>query len=408
MMQEDEAPGILYAVLDGSLLRDPLKKTLADPFFRNLRELVCRFAGDPDRAFAEELLALTGPRGIRCRFEIRADAEPDVPGEYAVLIRGAEDYRRALSMPGNPAFGLIYSDAAAEELAGICAELRNGTRPFFFRCSEDFFATDNPVLDRFLEQTGAGGIPFPGGTPCRMALDGCFIDADGEVYVCEVRQQTMGNILTKELSEILIESHERKYMREYSRKFKEPCRSCPDFGFCTGCRGRVYRFSGDMTASDPFCRRNRARRGEIVTLPFSDPGRYLPHKKPVLMIDRMLSIENNACTTECVVREDNPFYMAEGQLDPSATIELAAQSLALLDTFLNPGEFQKGLLVEVLRFECSARPLTAGARLIVHTGRKYDMDPWHICVFEVRLDSENGEFIARGELKVCQSDDLPF
>ena len=126
------------------------------------------------------------------------------------------------------------------------------------------------------------------------------------------------------------------------------------------------------------------------------------------MIDRMLSIENNACNTECVVREDNPFYGADGRLDPSAMIELAAQSLALLDTFLNPGEFQKGLLVEVLRFECSARPLTLGSCLHVHTGRKYDMDPWHICAFEVRLDSGNGEFIARGELKVCQSDDLPF
>lgn len=408
MTQENEAPRMLHAVLDGPALHEPLKNTLADPFFRDLKELVCEFAGEPDRDFAQELLSVTEPRGIRCRFEIRADVRADLPGEYAVLVRHAEDWRRVLSLPGAPEVGLVYSDAAAEELLRIRGELLDSGRPFFFRCSEDFFAADNPVLDRFLEQTEAGCVPFPGGTPCRMALDGCFIDADGEVYVCAVRQQSMGNILTKDLSEILIESHERKYMREYRKKFKEPCRACPDFGFCTGCRGRVFRFSGDMTASDPFCRRNRERRHEIVTLPFGDTGRYLPHKKPVLMIDRMLSIENNACNTECVVREDNPFYGADGRLDPSAMIELAAQSLALLDTFLNPGEFQKGLLVEVLRFECSARPLTLGSCLHVHTGRKYDMDPWHICAFEVRLDSGNGEFIARGELKVCQSDDLPF
>jgi 3-hydroxyacyl-[acyl-carrier-protein] dehydratase len=63
------------------------------------------------------------------------------------------------------------------------------------------------------------------------------------------------------------------------------------------------------------------------SLPLS-AERLVPHRPPVLLIDRLLRFENLSGVVESVIRDDNLFLKENGELEPCAMMELIAQSFA--------------------------------------------------------------------------------
>ena len=118
------------------------------------------------------------------------------------------------------------------------------------------------------------------------------------------------------------------------------------------------------------------------------------------MVSELLQIRDKTFEALSVIAQDNPFLRPDGQLDPAAFIEIGAQGMAFLDTFLHPGAHLQGMLVEVNKFEYSGIPVFAGSTLKIHGEKIYEMPPWNIGGFTIF--SADGELIAQGEVKVCQ------
>jgi predicted hotdog family 3-hydroxylacyl-ACP dehydratase len=79
----------------------------------------------------------------------------------------------------------------------------------------------------------------------------------------------------------------------------------------------------------------------------------LPHRPPLLMIDRLLACEGLEGTVESILKPGNPFLNGEGLLYRPAMVELVAQSFAAIKGFADRREGKpagKGFLVGVKRF----------------------------------------------------------
>ena len=271
--------------------------------------------------------------------------------------------------------------------------------PCSFGCSEAFVSASIEDLEKFCAPDEKG-IPFPGGTPCMRFVRSLFLDKEGNLFPCRgMKNLPAGNILHKEISELVENSTVLKFYQEYTKKIKNPCRSGPSFGYCAGCRGRAHAYGGDFLSADPACFRNRDKREKIAVLPAKDPENYMPHKKPMLMISELTRIQDNVCEGASVIGKDNPF-LAGSVLDPAALIEIGAQSMAFLDSFLHPGGSLQGMLVEISRFEYTGRVISCGDRLKIRGEKVYEMPPWNIGEF--RICADDGEEIASGEVKICQ------
>ena len=67
---------------------------------------------------------------------------------------------------------------------------------------------------------------------------------------------------------------------------------------------------------------------------FPIPAHILvPHQKPMLLIDRLLSCDNSTGVVEAIIRDENIFAGENGRLDSAALIELMAQSYAAIEGY---------------------------------------------------------------------------
>ncbi len=260
-------------------------------------------------------------------------------------------------------------------------------------------------LKRLEEEAGNAQnprTPFVGGA-CFKFRYSCFVGADGTVYPCCGLRVELGNCREKPMGEILADGYMLQKVRFYRKEVKEPCKGCDSFAECAGCRGRAWKYSGDYNAADPGCDRIAGQLDKVIVLPYSSPENYIPHRKPVRMIASLCRVGNNDSDLESVITEDNIFLGEDGGMDPAGFIEIGAQGLAFLDSFMRADKYLKGMLVEVNRFVYTGRKVRAGDRIRVRTMRKYDFEPWHIALFSITdLD---GNLISEGELKVCQLDE---
>jgi len=299
----------------------------------------------------------------------------------------------------------LFPDAEVElrcggelwNVAAAMAECADRGIPCRFGCSEAFFRASAADIAAVC----GGDLPFPGGRACLGFAESVFIDRTGRVFACRgLRDLPVGSIFDEDFQGIVETSSILDYYRSYTRKIKEPCRSCPAFGPCAGCRGRAYRYSADFLGADPGCPRNADKLDKVVKLPVRDPEHFIPHQGSMLLVSELISVTDNACEAAAVVREDNPFLTASGLLDPAAFIEIGAQGMALLDGFINAGAEMRGMLVEVSRFEYSGLPVPPGTRLLIFGNKICEMPPWSVGTF--KIVSSDGGFIAAGEVKVCQ------
>ena len=158
--------------------------------------------------------------------------------------------------------------------------------------------------------------------------------------------------------------------------------------------------TGDYLASDPLCWKNLDKRDDIMFLPV-DAGLLVPHKQPMLLIDRLLEIQERASLSEMIVRADMVFAGKDGKLDDASYPEIISQAIAAQEGFRKIGSRnpqQEGFLLGIKNLEIigSAR---VGDTLRISVFKVAKYGDFGIIQGEVR----NGDtLIASGELKVWQ------
>lgn len=242
--------------------------------------------------------------------------------------------------------------------------------------------------------------PLVGGE-CLRHQYSCDVNSEGLVQSCVGITIPIGDVRTQRLRNIIRDSEVVQDLKNYKDLIKGPCRECARIDHCYGCRGSAYQLTGDYLASDPLCWKNSDRRDEIMFLPV-DVARVIPHKPPMLLIDRLLEIGDRVSVSEMTVRREMIFVDDDGRLDDSSYPEIISQAVAAQEGFRRIG---------------SSRPLTEGFLLGVKKleilGVSYVGDTLRVSLYKASrfgdfgiLDGKvyNGEtLVARGEIKVWQS-----
>jgi radical SAM protein with 4Fe4S-binding SPASM domain len=245
--------------------------------------------------------------------------------------------------------------------------------------------------------------PLVGGE-CLRHQYSCAVNSEGFVQSCVGITIPIGNVRQETLKEILRDSEVVQDLKNYKALIKGPCAECQKLDECYGCRGTAYQLTGDYLASDPLCWKNIDRRDEIMFLPV-DAARVVPHKPPMLLLDRLLEVKERASVSEMTVRGDMIFVDHSGQLDEASYPEIFSQAVAAQEGFRTIGKNnsqQEGLLLGLKKFEIFG---TAGVgdtlRISLKKAVKYG--DFGILTGEI---TRGNELIARGEVKVWQGKDM--
>jgi len=113
------------------------------------------------------------------------------------------------------------------------------------------------------------------------------------------------------------------------------------------------------------------------------------------MVDTLQKI-GRFSEVSALIRPTNPFLNAQGILEDAALVELAAQAVAVADTFRHDGVMKKGFLVGANDFTFTGTA-AVGDELIVKSEETEQFDEWHIVSTEIL---KNGTPIATGTLKL--------
>lgn len=239
--------------------------------------------------------------------------------------------------------------------------------------------------------------PLVGGKCLRQRFS-LVLNSRGDVMPCVGVNIAVGNVREKPLKDIISESEVIQDLRKYKKTIKGPCSECKRLDECYGCRGAAYQLTGDYLASDPLCWENAERLGEIVHLPAAIDG-YLPHKRPMLVVERILELGERSSVSEFEVPEDSIFIEKDGTLSASFYPEMVSQSIAALNGFRNPnGGGKEGFLIGINNFETEGSA-KAGDVLRVRVFKSARYGDFSVIKAEVL----NGERkIAKGEIKVWQ------
>lgn len=143
-------------------------------------------------------------------------------------------------------------------------------------------------------------------------------------------------------------------------------------------------------------KRKIAGMDDIEALPVS-AARYLPHRPPMAMIERILAVGQESVAS-MTVRATCPFLGTDGVLHPSAISEIAAQAAAAVDSFRFEGAERPGFLVSV-RNVVSLAEMRVGDEILVSFRQEDTMPQWFRIDFE--LNSPSGKEFAKGEIDVC-------
>ncbi|PTT24278.1 hotdog family protein [Pseudomonas sp. HMWF021] len=123
----------------------------------------------------------------------------------------------------------------------------------------------------------------------------------------------------------------------------------------------------------------------------------LPHAGDMILIDRILSFDDEQIHTRLTVKPDGLFNLPDGSLPAWVGIELMAQSVA---AFAGCHARQKGNPVELgfllgtRKFECNVDAFAAGSELTIHGIRSLEDDNG-MGVFECHIHGPGIEASAR-------------
>jgi radical SAM protein with 4Fe4S-binding SPASM domain len=243
--------------------------------------------------------------------------------------------------------------------------------------------------------------PLIGGECLRHRFS-CAVNSEGDVQPCVGVTIPIGNVRKQKLKDILKDSEVVQDLKVYTETIKGPCRECDRLSECYGCRGAAFQMTGDYLASDPLCWKNLDRREEIMFLPV-DAAQLVPHKPPMLLIDRLLEVRERASLSEMTVLEDMVFVGKDGKLDEASYPEIMSQAMAAQEGFRKLGNRspqQEGFLLGIKNLEVlGSAKIGDVLRISMLKVAKYG--DFGIIQGEVK---KGDTVIARGELKVWQSD----
>lgn len=345
-----------------------------------------------------------------------------IKGAYKTIRRGLDNLRAA----GYPAPGMelgVQSVICRQNLAElpdmwIWARER-GIVPYFEMITFQGRARSHPELQVSLhevralfemlaaidrERWGRVWEPTPpiAGLTCSRHEYSCTVTCQGKVYPCPGVNVAVGDLRQKPLAEILATSPVIAQLRGIRQNIKGACRNCDKSDRCYGCRGMTFQATGDFLAADPLCWENP---NSLPCIMHNAPElpvpahEVIPHRPPMLLVERLLTCSDHAGEAEAVVRESWPLVDADQELDPVAFVELLAQAYGLVRGFeaLLAGQaMREGFLVGMRKVEVLGRAF-AGDRLRVKVWTEADLEGFAVAGGEVRCGSE---VLAKGSIKV--------
>lgn len=242
--------------------------------------------------------------------------------------------------------------------------------------------------------------PLVGGECLRHQFS-CAVNSEGYVQPCVGITFPIGNMRKQRLKDILKDSEVVQDLKNYKYMIKGPCGQCTKIDNCYGCRGAAYQLTGDYLASDPLCWNNLDRRDDIMFLPV-DAARVVPHKPPMLLIDRLLEMKERTSISEMTVREDMIFVDEKGNLDDASYPEIISQAIAAMEGFRKIGNHDaqaEGFLLGVKKLAIFGKAHVGDTlRISLQKAEKYG--DFGIVKGEI---FRSDELIASGELKVWQN-----
>ncbi|HUI45019.1 MAG TPA: radical SAM protein [Nitrospirota bacterium] len=343
-------------------------------------------------------------------------------GAYDQIHRAFDNLKRAGYPSADRFMGVstVICRQNIDELPRLWEWLRDqNIAPYFEMITPQGGARDNSALDintkeaeeffhriAELDRTKYGHhwVPRPPlvGGICLRHQFSCAVSSDGFVQPCVGVTIPIGNVREKKLADILRDSEVVSDLKSYRSMIKGPCGDCDHVSECYGCRGAAYQLTGDYLASDPLCWRNLDKKDDIVYLPV-DAGLLVPHKPPMLLIDRLLEMKERSSLSEMTVKADTIFVGEDNKLDDASYPEILSQAIAAQEGFRRLGcrDFQPaGLLLGMKNMEIMGSA-GVGDTLQIFVQKVARFGDFGIIQGEVR---KGGDVIARGELKVYHSD----
>jgi len=131
----------------------------------------------------------------------------------------------------------------------------------------------------------------------------------------------------------------------------------------------------------------------------------VPHRPPMLLIDRIVVRDREADTGAVVARlpEEGAFLSADGRILPEYFVEVAAQSMAAVNGYdaLCDGEAHGGgYLVGVDEFRWVAE-MVGGGMVTIRVDRQMQVGPISLIAFEV--SSPDHRLVAAGVLRTWEA-----
>lgn len=124
---------------------------------------------------------------------------------------------------------------------------------------------------------------------------------------------------------------------------------------------------------------------------FSPVSTLVPHKKPMLLVDEILSVEEPDARVKSVIGADHLFLRADGTLAPEALIEIVAQSFAACEAqrreLAGLSTDGGGYMASVRDFEVLL-PVRQGDELVTRVTKKDDFMGTRIVAGEVFCGTE--------------------
>jgi predicted hotdog family 3-hydroxylacyl-ACP dehydratase len=134
----------------------------------------------------------------------------------------------------------------------------------------------------------------------------------------------------------------------------------------------------------------------------------LPHRPPMILLDRLLRVEEDTVESEVTLRPDSQFVRA-GEIGAWVGIEYMAQTVALLAgarAQLAGSRPRVGLLLGTRDYQVT-RPAFFVGEVLRITAHQLMADPSGLSVLECRIvEDGTGELLAQGTLTGAEVDDL--
>lgn len=342
-------------------------------------------------------------------------------GAYKQIQEAFKNLKQAGYPSGHPmGMSTIICRQNVNEIVKMWEWLRDqNISPYFEMITPQEKAKENPSLDVDIRQVkelfyqiakidrkkyGYQWDPQPPlvGGKCLRHQFSCAVTSQGDVLPCIGVTIPVGNIRGAKLKNIIRDSEVMHDLRNYNHTIKGPCGECMKQNECYGCRGTAYQLTGDYLASDPTCWKISDRKNDIIHLPV-DVSRLVPHKPPMLIVDKLIEVKERASVSEMKISEDTIFIREDGKLDETSFPEIISQSIAAQNGFKNMGNRKsksKGLLLGIKNSKILGNAqLGDKLRVCVYKAAKYG----EFGIIKGEIFKEE-DLIASGEIKVWHSE----